>query len=138
MSSTTSRRCWRESNGIPRQSRGRCEPLKAACRDVAATRPLEPPSGWLLWLQPELFYATIFSFRVLDVRSNRLFISTHRGHEVAAGPEVLPDEIPRPARRVPDDADALFPLIQRILIPFPELSNSGCRPAKLGGLPRLR
>ena len=25
-----------------------CEPLKAACRDVAATRPLGPPYGWLL------------------------------------------------------------------------------------------
>ena len=32
-----------------------CEPLKAACRNVAATRPLEPPSGWLLWLQSKLF-----------------------------------------------------------------------------------
>ena len=34
-----------------------CEPLKAACRNVAATRPLEPPSGWLLWLQSKLFGA---------------------------------------------------------------------------------
>ena len=46
---------------------------------------------------------------VSDIRSNRLFVSTHRGHEIPPSPEVLPDEIARPPSEVPGDVDRASP-----------------------------
>ena len=65
-------------------------------------------------IQLELFLPTFFLFLVPDIRSNRLFVSTDRGHEVSPGPKVLPDEVARPPRKVPGDVEALFPLIYPI------------------------
>ena len=58
----------------------------------------------------ELFLPSFFLFLVPDIHSNRLFISTDRGHKVPPGPEVLPDEVARPPRKVPGDVDRALPL----------------------------
>ncbi len=46
-------------------------------------------------LQRQLIRPPVLAFLLLDVLPNDPLIATHRGHEVAPGPEVLPHEVPR-------------------------------------------
>ena len=82
--------------------------------DGAAPRPLEPPYGGPTISRVQLILLAVLVLLPLDVAPDHLFIPTHRGHEVASRPEVLPHEVPAPLPEVPAMWIALFPLMYPI------------------------
>ena len=73
------------------------------------TDPVPPRRGRLL-IQLQLVQLTVRGFLLFNVLANRLLIFAHRGHVVAPGSKLLPDEVSPPTTEYPGNVDRTLAL----------------------------